>query len=167
MELNVATPVQSGYHLVGLNHCATNSLGRRLGKRPTADPLTKPPRSRCYSTKRSPHSRLRLFRPPGWPRQRQTEAAGFSNCIRTVREPCDFTGQLVDDSDFMLPRRGRGDLVLTRFHDPAAQQRCRGLLAPRATESSSWRRPGQSAGAGRHSARLAHRRSLRLRVVCG
>uniref|UniRef100_A0A1I8F6J8 Pyridoxal 5'-phosphate synthase n=1 Tax=Macrostomum lignano TaxID=282301 RepID=A0A1I8F6J8_9PLAT len=93
-------------------------------------------------------------------RQRQTEAAGFSNCIRTVREPCDFNRPIVGRFGFYVAKESRGDLVLTRFHDPAAQQRCRGLLHP-ATESSSWRATRPVSWGWRHSARLAHRR------VCG
>uniref|UniRef100_A0A1I8GSK7 PDZ domain-containing protein n=1 Tax=Macrostomum lignano TaxID=282301 RepID=A0A1I8GSK7_9PLAT len=123
MELNVATPVQSGYHLVGLNHCATNSLGRRLGNGRRPIPLTSlrevavtPPSARLFRHLVGPATadgggRILKLHPDG---------------SRTVRLHRPIGGRF----GFYVAKESRGDLVLTRFHDPAAQQRCRGLLAP-------------------------------------
>uniref|UniRef100_A0A1I8GA89 PDZ domain-containing protein n=1 Tax=Macrostomum lignano TaxID=282301 RepID=A0A1I8GA89_9PLAT len=68
---------------------------------------------------------------------------------------------------FYVAKESRGDLVLTRFHDPAAQQRCRGLLAPGDKIIELEGDPASQLGLADIRARLAHRRSLRLRVVCG
>uniref|UniRef100_A0A1I8JQ86 Uncharacterized protein n=1 Tax=Macrostomum lignano TaxID=282301 RepID=A0A1I8JQ86_9PLAT len=122
MELNVATPVQSGYHLAW--------------QRPTADPAHQPPRSRCYSTKRSPHSRLvsldnghadapanalRLFRHlvgPGNGRRRRQDSQTASG---RFREPCDFTGQLVRRFGFYVAKESRGDALVS---DQIRTDRC-------------------------------------------
>uniref|UniRef100_A0A1I8FKL9 PDZ domain-containing protein n=1 Tax=Macrostomum lignano TaxID=282301 RepID=A0A1I8FKL9_9PLAT len=142
MELNVATPVQSGYHLAW--------------QRPTADPAHQPPRSRCYSTKRSPHSRLVSLdnghaerpcqRPQTNPRCRDerpelavamvttpvkaaaavTEAAAAAAAAADTRKQLDFQASGWQDStnnEFNRGRRCRSSGRLRHLSEPLLKNR--------------------------------------------